>query len=43
MYIQNDDKILLVGDFSAYNGVPANKIIRLMPNGSIDNTFVYGG
>jgi len=41
MYIQNDDKILLVGDFNAYNSTAANRIIRLNPDGSIDNTFVY--
>jgi hypothetical protein len=30
------------GDFTTYNGTAANLIIRLNPNGSVDNTFVYG-
>lgn len=40
--IQSDDKILCGGDFSQYDLTPANKIIRLNANGSIDGTFVYG-
>ncbi|NBO72589.1 hypothetical protein EBV26_19255, partial [bacterium] len=40
--IQNDGKILVGGYFLSYNGTGANRIIRLNPDGSIDNTFVYG-
>ena len=40
--IQSDDKILLGGYFSEYNGIPASAIIRLNTDGSIDTSFVYG-
>ncbi len=36
--IQADGKILLPGD--TYNGVPQNKIFRLNPDGSLDDSFV---
>ena len=37
-----DGRMIVVGAFAAYNGVPANNIIRLMPDGSIDPTFNAG-
>ena len=40
--IQSDGKILVGGDFQSYDGVSSNYIIRLNPDGSIDNTFVIG-
>ena len=40
--IQPDGKIILAGNFNMFNGVSANKIIRLTPNGSIDPTFNTG-
>jgi uncharacterized delta-60 repeat protein len=40
--IQSDNKILVGGIFTDYNGTAANRIIRLNSNGSIDGTFVYG-
>jgi len=40
--IQPDGKTIYVGTFTSYNGTPANRIIRLNTNGSVDNTFVYG-
>ena len=40
--LQADGKILVGGDFETYNGVSANRIIRLNTDGSIDATFVYG-
>jgi len=40
--LQADGKILVVGEFTSYNGVTANRIIRLLANGSIDNDFVTG-
>ncbi len=40
--IQQDGKILLVGLFTNYNGTPANGIVRLNSDGTIDPTFVYG-
>ncbi|WP_299548613.1 delta-60 repeat domain-containing protein [Seonamhaeicola sp.] len=42
LFIQTDDKILVGGQFNTYQGIPARGIIRLNPNGLIDNTFVYG-
>ena len=40
--IQSDGKILVSGNFTAYNGATENNIIRLNPNGSKDNTFITG-
>ncbi len=40
--IQPDGKIIVVGYFTTYNGLSANRIIRLNNDGSIDNTFVTG-
>lgn len=39
---QADGRILLAGTFSTYNGQPANKIVRIHPNGSIDTSFRTG-
>lgn len=38
--LQADNKILIAGSFSFYNGVAAEGIIRLNTDGSIDNTFL---
>jgi uncharacterized delta-60 repeat protein len=40
--IQTDGKIILAGNFTAFNGTPANKIARLNTNGTIDTTFNAG-
>jgi uncharacterized delta-60 repeat protein/uncharacterized repeat protein (TIGR01451 family) len=40
--IQPDGKILVGGDFTTFNGVPKNHLIRLNSDGSIDNTFNIG-
>ncbi|TSJ46272.1 T9SS type A sorting domain-containing protein [Fluviicola chungangensis] len=40
--IQDDDKILVAGDFSLYNGLSRLKIARLNPDGSLDSTFDPG-
>jgi uncharacterized delta-60 repeat protein len=40
--IQPDNKILVGGSFTTYNGVSANCIVRLNYDGSIDGTFNYG-
>lgn len=42
IFIQSDNKILVGGQFTDYNGTPANNIIRLNNNGTIDTTFNYG-
>ncbi len=40
--IQPDQKIIVAGDFTHYNGVVVNRIVRLNTNGSIDPTFTSG-
>ncbi|WP_264520664.1 T9SS type A sorting domain-containing protein [Flavobacterium sp. N1994] len=40
--IQNDGKIILVGDFSSYNGVTRNHIVRINTDGTLDSTFNPG-
>jgi uncharacterized delta-60 repeat protein len=40
--LQSDGKILVGGNFSSYNGVNCNRIVRLNIDGSIDNTFSIG-
>ena len=37
-----EEKIIIGGDFSAYNTVPGNKIARLNPDGSLDQSFNVG-
>jgi hypothetical protein len=39
---QPDGKIIATGSFTSYNGVSANRIIRLNYDGTIDTSFVYG-
>jgi uncharacterized delta-60 repeat protein len=38
--LQSDGKILLGGDFTSYNGIRRNRIIRLNEDGSADNIFL---
>jgi uncharacterized delta-60 repeat protein len=40
--VQNDDKVLIVGDFTAVNGVSRRGIARLNPDGSLDGGFQDG-
>nr|WP_315191580.1 T9SS sorting signal type C domain-containing protein [uncultured Flavobacterium sp.] len=40
--LQADGNIIVVGSFSKYNGVNANKIARILPNGNLDATFITG-
>ena len=42
VFIQPDGKILVGGAFTSYNGTPANRIIRLNDDGTVDNTFNIG-
>ena len=37
--IQDDGKILLVGDFTEFNGVARNRVVRLNIDGSVDTAF----
>lgn len=38
-----DGRIILCGPFTSFNGVAARGVVRLLPNGTIDNTFAIGG
>lgn len=40
--VQPNEKIVIGGYFSSFNGVPQNNIVRLNPNGTLDNTFKTG-
>jgi uncharacterized delta-60 repeat protein len=40
--IQSDDKILVGGNFTSYNGTSRNNIIRLNTDGTIDSGFTIG-
>ena len=40
--LQPDGKIIAGGDFVIYNGITANKIVRLNIDGSVDTSFVSG-
>ena len=39
VYVYPDDKILVAGQFSKYNGVSCNSLIRLNADGTVDPTF----
>jgi uncharacterized delta-60 repeat protein len=41
--IQSDGRIVLVGQFKSYNGTPARGIVRLLSDGTVDDTFNAGG
>lgn len=40
--LQDDGKIIIVGQFTSYNGTTTNYIARLNSNGSLDTTFNSG-
>lgn len=40
--LQSDQKIVVVGNFTSYNGTAINRIVRINSDGSIDNTFNPG-
>lgn len=40
--VQPDGRILVGGDFDQFNGTPVGRIVRLMPDGSIDPSFNAG-
>jgi uncharacterized delta-60 repeat protein len=40
--IQPDQKILVMGNFTQFNGTPANRICRLNEDGTLDTTFNIG-
>jgi uncharacterized repeat protein (TIGR01451 family)/uncharacterized delta-60 repeat protein len=42
MFVQPDGKIIIGGEFTHFNNVSRNNIVRIMPTGAIDATFVVG-
>lgn len=40
--LQSDGKIILAGNFTKYNETLCNRIIRILPDGLVDNTFNIG-
>jgi len=42
MRLQSDNKILIAGTFTTYDGISRNRIARLNPDGTLDTTFVVG-
>jgi hypothetical protein len=40
--LQSENKILVGGSFTIFNGVVTNNIVRLNSDGTIDNTFDTG-
>ncbi len=42
IHVQRDDKIILTGTFDKVNGQNVNNVVRLLPNGEIDPTFMTG-
>jgi len=40
--IQDDGKIVVSGDFTAYSGITVGRIVRLNSNGGLDDSFVTG-
>ncbi len=40
--IQEDGKIIIGGNFTTFNGLTRNGIVRLNSNGSLDGTFISG-
>jgi len=39
LFLQPDGKVIAIGTFSQYNGLPVPRIIRILSNGSIDGNF----
>ncbi len=42
LFRQSDDKIIVFGNFTAFNGTARNGLARLGANGALDSTFVPG-
>lgn len=40
--VQSNNRIVVAGGFTNYNGTTANRIVRLLANGTIDNTYLTG-
>ena len=42
LLLQTDGKVVVGGDFTTFNGITSNKLIRLNSNGSVDSSFSVG-
>ena len=42
MAIDTSDRVVIVGRFTTYSGIPRQHIVRLNPDGTLDNTFNIG-
>lgn len=42
LLLQTDGKLVVGGDFTTFNGVTANKLVRLNADGSVDSSFSVG-
>lgn len=42
MALQSDNKILICGGISSYNGITQQGIVRLMSDGTLDTSFIFG-
>ncbi len=40
--LQSDGKVIIAGNFTTFNGVAVNRIVRLNSDGSVDDTFSLG-
>ena len=40
--LQSNGSIIVAGSFTKYNGVTANRVVRLLPTGSVDTDFAIG-
>ncbi|WP_324680600.1 malectin domain-containing carbohydrate-binding protein [Hymenobacter sp. GOD-10R] len=40
--LQRDGKVVVGGEFTAYNGITRNRLVRLNPDGSLDPSFNVG-
>src|SRR5690606_17459187 len=39
-YLDQDDRLVVVGEFTEFDGVPANRIVRLKTDGAVDESFM---
>jgi len=42
LQVATDGRIYIGGGFSTYDGAPANRLLRLHPDGTVDNSFTMG-
>jgi uncharacterized delta-60 repeat protein len=42
LFVQNDNKIVIGGEFTTYNGSSRSRIARLNADGTLDSSFIVG-